>query len=351
VPTDRIFSTDEERPIQPVASERDPAAAEWVGVVANRNSGMGRGLRLVNRLSRALRRVGLSEQIAWTPEERASLVNRSAGDPRCRCLVAVGGDGTVAALLNEQPSVPLTVLPAGTENLVAQHFGLRGDPDELARTIAGGIPVRVDVGLVAGRRFLLMAGFGFDGDVVTRHHQSRVSRSGSVRPTHRIAYVWPVLRSSFSYTFPPIMVRIVDPGAEELLTGTSVFVFNAPCYALGLPFVPSARDDDGWLDIIVFRKPGPFQALYYLWKVFRGTHLDDPSVFHRRAKKVVVTSHHCIPVQIDGDPGGHLPAQTMADPAAGWSVEVIPAALDVIAAASRRVRPARVPLASDGVSR
>ena len=147
----------------------------------------------------------LSEQIAWTPEERAALVSRSAGDPRCRCLVAVGGDGTVADLLNEQPSVPLTVLPAGTENLVAQHFGLRRDPDELARTIASEIPVRVDVGLVAGRRFLLMAGFGFDGDIVSRHHQGRVSR-WVVRPTHRIAYVWPVLRSSFSYRFPPIVV-------------------------------------------------------------------------------------------------------------------------------------------------
>jgi diacylglycerol kinase family enzyme len=295
--------------------------------------------------------VGLSEQIAWTPEDRAALVSRSVGDPRCRCLVAVGGDGTVADLLNEQPSVPLTVLPAGTENLVARHFGLRRDPDELAKTIAGGIAVRVDVGLVAGRRFLLMAGFGFDGEVVSRHHQGRVSRSGSIRPTHRIAYIWPVLRSSFSYRFPLITVRIVDIGAEEVLTGTTVFIFNAPCYALGLPFVPSARDDDGWLDVIVFRKPGPFQALYYLWKVFLGTHLDDPSVFHRRAKKVVVTSRHRIPVQIDGDPGGCLPAQTAADPAAGWSVEVIPAALDVIASASRHLRPARVPLASDGVAR
>jgi diacylglycerol kinase (ATP) len=351
VPTDRMISTNKARPVPHVASARDSATTGWVGVVANRNSGMGRGLRLVNRLVRALRRVGLSEQIAWTPEDRATLVSRSAVDPRCRCLVAVGGDGTVADVLNEQPSVPLTVLPAGTENLVAGHFGLRCDPDELAKTIAGGIAVRVDVGLVAGRRFLLMAGFGFDGDVVSRHHQGRVSRSGSIRPTHRIAYIWPVLRSSFSYRFPLITVRIVDNGAEEVLTGTTVFIFNAPCYALGLPFVPSARDDDGWLDVIVFRKPGPFQALYYLWKVFLGTHLDDPSVFHRRAKKVVVTSRHCIPVQIDGDPGGYLPAQTAADPAAGWSVEVIPAALDVIASASRRLRPARVPLASDGVAR
>ena len=52
-------------------SELGPHTGDWVGVVANRNSGMGGGLRLVKRLARALRRVGLSEQVAWTPEERA----------------------------------------------------------------------------------------------------------------------------------------------------------------------------------------------------------------------------------------------------------------------------------------
>jgi diacylglycerol kinase (ATP) len=316
-------------------SMQGASSVDWVGIVANRNSGLGSGLRLVKRLAEALRRVGFSDQVAWTPEERALMVRRSAGDPRCRCLVAVGGDGTVSALLNEQPGVPLTVFPAGTENLVAQHFGLRKDPDELARTIADARPVRVDVGAVQGRRFLLMVGFGFDGDIVSRHHQGRVSRSGLVRPTHRIAYVWPVLLSSFTYRFPPITVRIIDPGAEESLTGTTIFVFNAPRYALGLPFVPTARDDDGWLDLIVFRKPGPWRALYYLWKVFWGTHLADKGVFHRRAKRVEVTSQHRIPVQIDGDPGGYLPARTAADPAAAWTVEVIPAALDVIAPARR----------------
>jgi diacylglycerol kinase (ATP) len=328
-----------------------PSAADWVGIVANRNSGMGSGLRIVKRLAGALRRMGLSDQVAWTPEERALMVSRSASDPRCRCLVAVGGDGTVSALLNEHPGVPLTVFPAGTENLIARHFGLRKDPDELARTIAAARRVRVDVGQVEGRRFLLMVGFGFDGDIVSRHHQGRVSRSGSIRPTHRIAYVWPILVSSLTYRFRPITARITDPGAEETLTGTTIFVFNAPCYALGLPFVPAAQDDDGWLDLIVFRKPGPFQALYYLWKVFWGTHLADKGVFHRRAKRVVVTSQHRVPVQIDGDPGGYLPVQTAADPGAGWIVEVIPAALDIIAPASRGSRATRASLATNGVAR
>jgi diacylglycerol kinase (ATP) len=349
----------------------------FVGIAANQNSGIGRGVRLVERLVVALRRVGLGAEIAWTPEARAALVRRSAGEPRCRCLVAVGGDGTVSALLNERPSVPMTVFPAGTENLVAHHFGLGHDPKVLASTIAGCPPLRIDLGLAHGRRFVLMAGFGFDGDVVTRHHQTRVTRGGLIRPTHRLAYVEPILRSSLSYRFPKISVRIEDPGAQEVVTGTTVFVFNVPRYALGLPFAPTARDDDGWLDLVVFRDPGPFQAVCYLWMVLRGTHLDQPGVFHRRVKKVVVTADQPIPVQIDGDPAGYVLPQNVGPPspssavdrdretvagdsagashaplsAAGWTIEVLPGALEFIAPAERRSRSTRVALAKGGSAR
>jgi len=292
-------------------------------------------------------------------------------------LVAVGGDGTVSDLLNERPTVPLTIFPAGTENLLAQHFGLGRDPAALAAMIVAGRPIRVDVGSALTRRFLLMAGFGFDGDVVTRHHQTRLSRAGRIRPTNRLAYVEPILRSSMCYRFPRIWVRIDDPGAQETLTGTTVFVFNVPRYALGLPFVPSARDDDGWLDLVVFRNPGPFQALYYLWKVLLGTHLDEPGVFHRQVKKLLITAEDPIPVQIDGDPGGYLlpeknhpqgdilpsglvnhqdglpPAPGLAphDSSTGWTVEILPAALELIAPADSPMRSNRAALASNPAAR
>jgi diacylglycerol kinase family enzyme len=348
------------------------AGIPWIGVVANRGSGSGRGRRLVEQLVLELRRLGLPAEVAWTPEARSALVMRAAREGDCRCLVAVGGDGTVAALLNERPDPPLTIMPAGTENLVARHFGLRRDPHGLARTIAAGRTVPIDVAQAAGRRFLLMAGFGFDADVVTRHHHGRVSHSGRVRPTNRLAYVVPILRASFSYRFPTISVRIGDPGAEETLRGTTVFIFNLPRYALGLPFVPVAREDDGWLDLIVFRHPGPFRALYYLWKVFCGVHLADPSVYHRRVRKVVVTAREMIPVQLDGDPGGYVLPHTAASPtdggadgptlgssdgtnpadpaihAAEWTIEVLPAALNMLVPARRRGRTTRARLATDG---
>ena len=321
-------------------SVRDASAAVvhpgWVGVVVNRSSGKGSGPRLVGQLTDALGEYQIHSEVAWTPSERKAMVARADGDSHCRCLVAVGGDGTVSALVNENPRVPLTVLRAGTENLAAQHFELRSNPRWLAHTIATGQTVPVDLGRANDRRFILMTGFGFDGDVVTRHHDMRTSRTGAIRTTHRAAYVEPILRSSLSYQFPEIAARIDDGDAEETLVGTTVFVFNLPRYALGLPFAPSASQDDGLLDLVVFRDPGPLRALYYLWKVVLGTHLDHPGVYHRRVRKVELTAGGAVPVQLDGDPAGYLLPTTngavssvdgLTTTRACWTIEAVPGAV------------------------
>ncbi|WP_406698868.1 diacylglycerol kinase family protein [Singulisphaera sp. Ch08] len=296
----------------------------WVGIAANPGSGRGRGRRQVERLQVELERFGLNSRVAWSLVDRSALVAQSTADPHCRCLVAVGGDGTVAALVNECPTVPITVLPAGTENLFARHFRLDRNPARLASIIAAGSVVQLDLGLTAMRRFTLMAGIGFDADVVARHHLTRVGRAGVARPTHRGAYVESVLRSSLEYRFPPLTLSINDPGAEETLVGATAFIFNLPRYALGLPFAPSARGDDGWLDLVVFRNAGPLQSLRYLWMVLRGIHLDRDGVEHRRVRRLVVTSAESVPVQLDGDPGGCV------SPEGDWTVEVLPNAIEVI---------------------
>jgi diacylglycerol kinase (ATP) len=298
---------------------------DWIGIAANAGSGRGLGRDKVRRLVRELRRADLRVRIAWTPDERGQLVAESADDPRCRCLVAVGGDGTVGALVNECPRVPITVLPAGTENLFASHFRLGRDPVRLAATIIAGRTATIDLGLAPVRRFTLMAGFGFDADVVTRHHLARVRHTGVPRPTHRGMYVDPVLRSSFGYRFPPITVTITDPGREETLVGSTVFIFNLPRYALGLPFAPTARGDDGLLDVVVFRDPGPFRALHYLWLVLCGLHRKRAGIEHRKMARVVVTAAEQVPVQLDGDPAGFVNGSDES-----WSTEVLPGAIEVL---------------------
>jgi diacylglycerol kinase family enzyme len=319
-------------PAEAPAHQATSARRDWVGIVANAHSGIGRGRARVERLIRELGALGLPAQVAWTLAERSQLVAEAGRDPRSRCLVAVGGDGTVADLVNERPEVPITVLPAGTENLFAQHFGMKRRPSAVAATVAAGRVEPLDLGFAAGRRFALMLGVGFDADVVSRHHRSRIGSSGAMRPTHRGAYFDSVLRASCSYRFPNLTVSVADPGREETLIGTSAFVFNLPRYALGLPFAPRARGDDGLLDLVVFRDPGPWRALHYLWLVLRRAHLDRQGVYHRRVANVEVASAEPVPIQLDGDPAGIL--EPTGGDGSTWSVRVLPRAIRVVVPAS-----------------
>ncbi len=135
-------------------------------------------------------------------------------------------------------------------------------------------------------------------------------------------------------------MEVEGPGGRETLRGTTAFVFNLPRYALGLPFAPMARADDGLLDVVVFRKPGPFQALHYLWLVFRRLHLKRDGVEHRRATRVAILSSADVPIQLDGDPGGRL----VGGAERPWIAEVVPQAVDVLV-------PAAVPARLDALAR
>ena len=122
-----------------------------MGIVPTRGAGQGKGRVKVDRLVSEFHKVGLEPRVAWSLEERAAPVAESTGDKQARCLVAVGGDGTVAALVNERPNVPITVLPCGTENLFARHFGLGRNPSRLAAAIAAGRLTPLDLALTGSR--------------------------------------------------------------------------------------------------------------------------------------------------------------------------------------------------------
>ncbi|MDX2038772.1 MAG: diacylglycerol kinase family protein [Isosphaeraceae bacterium] len=295
----------------------------WVGIAANPASGRGRVGITVARLERSLAKRGIETRTAWSIDERRSILDASRETGGCLCLVAAGGDGTVSDLVNEAPSAPIAVIPAGTENLFACQFGFDRDMDRLADAIVAGRSRPLDLGNLEGRRFALMAGFGFDAEVVGRHHAARIRRTGSARPTHRGEYVEPVLRASFTYRFPEL--RLILDG-DETITGTTAFVFNLPRYALRLPFAPLADGEDGLLDVVVFRDGGAFHALRYLWLVFRGLHTGRDGVEHRRVRRIDISAGERVPIQLDGDPAKPL----LPGVESGATIVVEPASIEVL---------------------
>ncbi len=258
-------------------------------------------------------------------ETVAAEANRLFAAGQLRALVSVGGDGTAAELVNRTVSgVPLTVFPAGNENLLARHFGLGAAPEECYRTLVDGQIVRVDTGRANNRIFLLMIGCGFDAEVV---HSLHTIRKGHINTA---SYINPLLASIRHYDYPELRVYWTEEGAQAIpghdateVAAAEVrwlFAFNLPGYGAGLQIAPEADGHDGLLDVCTFRQGGLMHGLLYAAAVLTGTHRQLTDFTRRRVRRLRVTSQGKVPYQLDGDPGGFLPVD----------IEILPQRLTLV---------------------
>lgn len=83
-------------------------------------------------------------------------------------VLSYGGDGTLnevaGGLLGR--GIPLMFVPGGTANAMAYELGIPRDPVKAVAALLQGEPRPISPGLVDGRVFMLMAGFGFDATIV-----------------------------------------------------------------------------------------------------------------------------------------------------------------------------------------
>jgi len=289
-------------------------------VAANPYRGAARPRARVQALAAALAATGGDVRVVWEAAERAALLGDPAALAGVRCVVAAGGDGTIAAVINELAAdVPLAVLALGNENLLARALALPDDPIGLARVIAAGRTRRLDLGLgstsAGPRRFALMLSAGFDADVVHRVAHRR-SAGGAPRRVSRTSYVGPLAAALCAYRHAPLAVMADGVAARAAYC----LVSNLPDYALTLRPAAGARADDGLLDWLAFERRGRVALARYAWAVARARHAGLAHVQAGRARRLTLTSAGPVPVQLDGDPWGFTPA----------TVEALPAALTVV---------------------
>jgi diacylglycerol kinase (ATP) len=296
----------------------------WVAVQRNPSSGDGLKRAEILALCTHLRRHGIRPRLFSRRERLAQRLNRPDGRHGLVCLVAAGGDGTVGDLINRFPGVPLTILPLGTENLLARHLGIPCNGRFVAELIAQGVTRQIDLGLLNGRRFTLMVSAGFDADVVHRVH---ANRRGNIRKAN---YIQPFLDTLRTYRYPKLRVTADGEGpppARRLrrwrsktsggpLVGRLVVVANLPEYALGLPIAGSAADSDGLLDLRIFERPSAFQMFRYLYNVALRRHETLADVRVARVRSLRIDSKVPVPLQCDGDPAGFTPAEISVLPGA-----------------------------------
>jgi len=231
----------------------------------------------------------------------AGLACEGAGGHDLRAVIAVGGDGTVHEVadgLTGSP-LPLAVWPTGTENLFAKSFKFRAETHAMLHCLQSGRAKAIDVGRADGRSFLIVAGIGFDAEVV---HRLVNLRTGHI--TH-LSYSAPLWRTFWEHRFPNLRVF----GEQGLLwEGRGlVFVGNMARYSLGLRVIRDAICDDGLLDICVFPCGGRIALIGHALRTLARAHVEHGGVRYHRLRRIRIESDESVPVELDGEAAGRLP--------------------------------------------
>jgi YegS/Rv2252/BmrU family lipid kinase len=305
--------------------------AERPLVIVNPRSGGGlseaRWARLVEGLTDGL---GPFDSVFTRgPRDATAIARREAGAGR-RLLVAFGGDGTISETADgildagAGATCELGVIPRGTGGDFRRTLDLPEDLAEAAARVRNGRVQVIDAGRVhyvahdgapATRHFVNVASFGFSSAVASRANASSKRFGG------KAAFLGATVRALLAYDNTDVWLQF-DDGPRERRRVLLTAVGNGRFFGGGMKICPNAQLDSGALDVVVV---GDFTRLEVLTKVGRlydGSHLELESVTSATARKVYaapVEADAVVPLELDGETPGRLPA----------TFEIVPAALRV----------------------
>ena len=272
-----------------------------------RNPAAGKAIKLAAQFDQAVgefRRAGWDVDIKdSTKRGHAADLTRAAVTANTDAVIAAGGDGTINEVIQALAgtSVLFGCLPMGTVNLWGHEIGLSSDVVKAARQLVSGNQIGVDLGKAGNAYFLLMAGIGFDAEVVTALGEAEQSK----QRFGRLPYVAPAIRVWPRFHGAEVHLQI--NGSVTTYHALMVLASNTRWYGgLARP----ARDaiaNDGRLDLTIYSGRGPLGVLRHLAPFVIGRQRGMRSSETLRVEAVTVTADPPLAVQVDGDYIGNTP--------------------------------------------
>lgn len=285
-----------------------------VGLLINPAAAGGRARAIGRHVARLLSAAGLSTVDVSGPDAQTAQARALAIRNDLTALVVVGGDGTVslgAEIVAGSP-VRLGLVPCGSGNDFARSLGIPIDqPDEAVRRMLHALSrpaVRIDAIQIsslpeARTPHLSLAvstvSLGFDALVNARANRSRFKR---------YQYVASVVAELAHFSPLPYWYE-VDDGPRAECDATILTLGNGQYVGSGMQLIPSARPDDGLLDMAWVDPLGRARLLRLFPKVFSGSHTD-LDVFHVRTARsltVGLRSTRRLVAYADGEERAELP--------------------------------------------
>ena len=238
---------------------------------------------------------------------------RAATADGVEVVFSSGGDGTINEVLNGivGSGSALAVLRGGMGDVFGKEAGIPKAPEKALRVLVDGMRHRIDLGRANERYFLLMAGVGFDAEVVKAVPPRPKRLLGSTSYA-----LWALARLP---RYRSQAVEIVADGEERTAAVYWVLLGNTRSYGGILDIAGAAVADDGLLDAYIFEARGAGDVVGTAVSLLRGKQASRENVTFRRVRELEIVTPG-LAVQLDGEYCGETPVRFSVEPQA---VEVL----------------------------
>lgn len=253
-----------------------------------------------------------------TGKEDLAELTRKASDQGVEMVLAAGGDGTIAGVVNGlvHTNVILGILPMGTGNGLARAMEIPLELSEAADLVFGeNCVVEIDAMQAGDKYFILNVGTGVSSRAM-KYAKPELKRRFGI-----MAYVWTILGQLFA--FKPHRFKLQVDGKDYLINATEILISNGTLLENPPdPLGPPETFFDSLFEVYIVRGRSIFDYLRVVWGVFTRSKNGDNKLrqITLNDRIVIESTLGAQPVQGDGELHGYTPVE----------VKVIPRALKLI---------------------
>lgn len=218
-------------------------------------------------------------------------------------LIVGGGDGTIRSFLSTAVEYKkiLGILPIGSGNGLARSLKLPLSPIHALERIAWNRTKPIDIGKLTiedtssmSFYFSCAVGLGIDASIAQKFESQKIRGL--------MGYLWASISQSFDYKSPSTFIQIDDEVKLSLQKYLLLSIMNIPQYGNNFYLCPSAKLDDGLLNIVLLKEISYMMYPLILWNILFRKEKPPMEYYTSKEVKIKINSSNGYYCHMDGEP-------------------------------------------------
>ena len=276
----------------------------YFAVIFNANAAGGRKLKLINEVIYLLEKNHIVDLFKTQSEEHARKVFKELSNKQFDRLVIAGGDGSVCFGINEMfksdnlKDKLVGYIPAGTANILQIETQIKKKAEEIYNVLVSDNHKKISLAKINDKYFFLMAGIGFDSEIVESINTNIKKYLGKVIFA---------LKSFQHFLFLKNNKMEVEVDNEKIMADW-ILCTNSKYYAGPHSITNDTNIFENKIVAYIFKDLTRIKLLYYVWLILiKGDLTPAKSVIKKELDRLKINGvSNKVLSQVDGENCGYV---------------------------------------------